>query len=450
MTAAPQRLLDELLTRHNDAAENAFCPVCLETSCSQCGREHFGCVTQMTVDGFFEALPCMALVERSGQIVARNSLALRLSGSDVSGSDEPTRVDAVLIGINNLPDIGRFRFDCLLTHGTAPPIPVSVVGHPGSFRGEPCRLLLLVERWEGFAAAIATERSFLEEVLDATAEATVIAYQNRILHVNQEFCRLFDYALSDCVGRELDDLVMPDGRLHESEMIMHTLRNGGRSAIDTIRRTGTGRLIDVTVLASRIRLGGDALGLFVVYRDISMQKQEEARLQYSVLHDTLTSLPNRTLFLDRVCLTLSRMRRRPDRIFSVIFLDLDGFKKVNDTFGHAAGDELLLTIATRLTHCLRPQDTVARFGGDEFAMLLDETGSAGEVEMVANRIQLEVQRPIPVAGSGAEAFVAASMGIVMASAQDADAEEILLHADSAMYAAKAAGKACHILYQQPG
>jgi Amt family ammonium transporter len=183
----------------------------------------------------------------------------------------------------------------------------------------------------------------------------------------------------------------------------------------------------------------------VTYRDIRQQKLEEARLKHTARHDVLTGLPNRSLFLEQVGLTLARLRRRPDRRFSVVFLDLDGFKQVNDTLGHAGGDKLLLVVADRLLRCLRPQDTVARFGGDEFALLLDESGSEAEVEAVAARIQTEIQQSILI--DGVEAQVSASMGIAIAVPEYESEREILLHADSAMYMAKSSGGGRHVTYQ---
>ena len=310
-------------------------------------------------------------------------------------------------------------------------------------------LVLEPERWcsesgDSLAGLTTAHPTFLEEVLDALPEAVAITRGTRVVYLNAEFCRLFGHERMQCLGQELDELVMPDGRLHESEMLLHAVGTHGRSSIETVRRTSAGELIDVAVMASPVRLGGDATGLFVLYRDIRRQKQEAARLQHTALHDGLTGLPNRALFLDRVRLTLARLRRRPDRGFAVVFVDLDGFKKVNDTLGHAAGDELLIEIGQRLRRCVRPQDTVARFGGDEFALLLDETGSGTEALQVAERVCAELRREVNVAGG--QGVVGASMGIAMASANYAEAEEILRHADLAMYAAKQGGKGRCVLW----
>ena len=308
--------------------------------------------------------------------------------------------------------------------------------------GEARRLLGIMED------ADEGEPSLLEEVLDATPEATVITHGPRVLHVNREFMRLFGYCSAECVGQELVELVVPVGRVHECEMMLHTLRKEGRAAMDTRRRRRSGEEIDVCVLIARLRLGGRAMGTLVTYRDIRRQKQEAARLQHSARHDPLTGLANRALFLETVNLTLARLWRRPDRSFAVIFMDLDGFKQVNDTLGHAAGDALLLEVAARLRLCLRPQDTVARFGGDEFALLLDESGGEEQVEAVAARIQGEMRVPMNLHGAagGSGTRVSASIGIALAKPEYESAEELVLHADAAMYLAKSAGGGRHVVY----
>ncbi len=389
----------------------------------------------------FETLPCMAMVERGGVIVARNEIARLLTGADQL--DEP--VGNVLIGASDF--VGRdrrFRFDCLLLRKEAAPMQVNAVTQGIVFKGETCRLLLMVERTEGYAGTPEENSSFVEDVLNATPEATVILHDGRILHVNREFSRLFGFSLAECAGQELDDLVMPDGHRHELEMIQHMLDKNGRAEIESVRRTKAGHNLDMSVLVARVRLAGAAYGMLVTYRDIRRQKKEAARLRYNALHDGLTGLANRALFLERVQLTAGRLKRRPDRSFAVIFLDLDGFKKVNDTLGHAAGDALLLEVAGRLKSCLRPQDTVARFGGDEFALLLDESGNEEQVGTVAARIQVTLRRPILI--GEVEAFVSASMGVAMATAAYVSAEQMMMDADAAMYLAKTSGKSRHVIF----
>lgn len=285
--------------------------------------------------------------------------------------------------------------------------------------------------------------ALLEEILDATPEATAITHGGRIIHVNRAFSLLFGYALHDCLGVELDGLVLPEGCLHENELIFYGLNEEGRSCIESVRQTRSGEQVPMMVLVSRIRLNGDERGMFVSYRDLRKRKQEEALLRHTALHDALTGLANRTLFLSRLELTMARLRRRPDRPFALVFMDLDGFKQVNDRMGHIAGDKLLHQVGERLVRCLRPQDTVARFGGDEFALLLNEVNGNNDLELLLQRVQVTLSEPFNL--DAGKVHISASLGAAVASPEYATVEEMLHDADRAMYAAKAAGKAGHVV-----
>ena len=160
-------------------------------------------------------------------------------------------------------------------------------------------------------------------------------------------------------------------------------------------------------------------------------------------HDSLTGLPNRTLFLDRVEQAVARARRQPRQI-AVLFLDLDGFKSVNDRFGHAAGDDLLNTVAERLLGCVREGDSVARLGGDEFAVLFEEAGRPEDVQMLSKRLLDALRSEIVIAGH--DVVVGTSIGVAIAAAGD-DAAALLRNADMAMYRAKALGKNRYFVYQ---
>ncbi len=160
-------------------------------------------------------------------------------------------------------------------------------------------------------------------------------------------------------------------------------------------------------------------------------------------HDSLTGLPNRTLFLDRVEQAVARSRRQ-ERQIAVLFLDLDGFKSVNDRFGHAAGDELLNTVAERLLGCVREGDSVARLGGDEFAVLLEEAGRPEDVQILSQRLLEALRSEIVIAGH--DVVVGTSIGVAIASPGD-DAAALLRNADMAMYRAKAMGKNRDFVYQ---
>jgi diguanylate cyclase (GGDEF)-like protein len=189
-------------------------------------------------------------------------------------------------------------------------------------------------------------------------------------------------------------------------------------------------------------LGADSLQRAIRYA--TDHRRSVARLQHDALHDPLTGLPNRTLFLDRLQQSLRRSHRRgADSGAAVLFLDLDRFKIINDSLGHHAGDELLRSVALRLDASLRPGDTVARIGGDEFTVLLEDVTDAREAAVVAERVLATLADPVQVAGR--ELHVSGSIGIALGG-PDVDPHELIRDADVAMYRAKAEGKARHSVF----
>lgn len=178
--------------------------------------------------------------------------------------------------------------------------------------------------------------------------------------------------------------------------------------------------------------------------DITERKQAEQKLMYDALHDVLTGLPNRALFLDRLGQAMAAARRRPDRGYAVLFLDLDRFKVVNDSLGHLAGDRLLMAIAHRLTACIRPEDTAARLGGDEFCLLLVDLHDLHEAVLVAERLQAALRDPFEL--DGHELPVSFSIGIAAGLPEYEQPGEVLRDADLAMYRAKELGRACYATF----
>jgi diguanylate cyclase (GGDEF)-like protein/PAS domain S-box-containing protein len=173
--------------------------------------------------------------------------------------------------------------------------------------------------------------------------------------------------------------------------------------------------------------------------DITSRRLMEEQLRHDALHDALTGLPNRLLFLERLAHAILRARRREQFLFAVLFLDLDRFKVINDSLGHHVGDELLIVISNRLQACLRPEDTVARLGGDEFAILLEDITDVSDATRIAERIHAELSWPVNL--SGFDVFTSASIGIALSSTTYDRPEFLLRNADMAMYRAKASGEA---------
>lgn len=172
--------------------------------------------------------------------------------------------------------------------------------------------------------------------------------------------------------------------------------------------------------------------------DITDRRKAEARLAHNAFHDNLTGLPNRAFFVDRLGHAVARARRNPRYCFAVLFIDVDGFKIVNDSLGHSSGDELLGIVAMRLKACVRPSDTVARIGGDEFAVLLDPVDGEEHTQTVAERLAAAVHGSFEVRGHTVQTSV--SIGIALSDRRYTDAQEILRDADTAMYRAKKSGK----------
>ncbi|MEH1976471.1 MAG: diguanylate cyclase [Nostoc sp.] len=189
---------------------------------------------------------------------------------------------------------------------------------------------------------------------------------------------------------------------------------------------------------------GNITGAVLVFQDITKRKQTEAQLIRNAFYDGLTALPNRVLFLDRLRQTIERSKRRSDYYFAVLFLDLDGFKEINDRFGHGIGDDFLVAIARRLESCLRSGDTVARFGGDEFTVLLEDIKDITDATNVAKRIQDSLRLPLNL--NGYQLSTTASIGITWNFSNEEEPATLLRDADIAMYRAKRQGKANYAIF----
>jgi diguanylate cyclase (GGDEF)-like protein/PAS domain S-box-containing protein len=183
---------------------------------------------------------------------------------------------------------------------------------------------------------------------------------------------------------------------------------------------------------------GESTRLILQMQDITDRKRVEERLIHEALHDALTGLPHRALYMDHLRKAVARWKRRDRGAFAVLFLDLDGFKGINDTLGHLAGDQLLVEFTQRVTANVRPGDTFARIGGDEFSILFDDLNDLNDAMVAVKRLQNTLKDPFMV--SGRELFITASIGVALSGPEYVDPEEILRHADAAMYRAKKLGK----------
>jgi diguanylate cyclase (GGDEF)-like protein/PAS domain S-box-containing protein len=276
-------------------------------------------------------------------------------------------------------------------------------------------------------------------LVELSPEAIIVQSDEKIVYANYAAANLFGAASAETLlGLAVADFVHPD---HHENFRAHErhLRGNQQSDLKAERFVRLdGQVRDVEVVMASVTYGGK-LATQILTRDITERRRAEDQLLHDAFHDSLTGLPNRALFIDHLKLAVTHCRRRKGYLFAVLFIDLDRFKVINDSLGHMVGDELLIAIAHRLEICLRDGDTIARLGGDEFTILLDGIKDYGDAQRVAERVQELLEQPFGL--SGRELFVTASIGIRYSSGGDEQPEDLLRDADTAMYSAKALGKA---------
>ncbi len=278
-------------------------------------------------------------------------------------------------------------------------------------------------------------------VFDRSGEGIIVtdAHQ-KILTVNNAFTQVTGYESEEAIGQtpRLLSSGKQDGLFYKS-MWTHIETHGWWQGEVWNKRKNDEIYPEWLTINAVNDPEGNVINYVGIFSDISVVKESQRKVEFLATHDELTGLPNRALFLDRLRQAIAHAERGVDT-FAVLFIDLDNFKVINDSMGHAAGDDLLKEIAARLRDCVRGSDTVARFGGDEFALLIEEA-TVAEAEMTAQRIADAMLRPHPIGRQNV--YPGASIGICLYPNDGLDPETLLKNADSAMYQAKDGGKRSH-------
>ncbi|HEX6736604.1 MAG TPA: EAL domain-containing protein [Azonexus sp.] len=314
-------------------------------------------------------------------------------------------------------------------------VDIRIVG--GYWNGQPVSICVAQDISERL---IAEERQKLAaSVFDHAHEGIMITDPGgRIVEVNATFSELTGYPRAEAIGQTAD--LLKSGH-HDAEFYVQMwrgIRDTGYWRGEVWNRKKSGEIFVELLTISTVRDRAGRISHFVgIFSDITLIKEHQQRLEHLAHFDALTQLPNRMLLADRMQLAMAQ-NARDGTVLAVCYLDLDGFKPVNDLYGHAVGDRLLIEVAQRLKTCVRAGDTVSRLGGDEFVLLFCGLGDIRESDHAIARVISTLTHPFAIAGHSIQ--ISASIGVTLYPQDGADSDTLLRHADQAMYAAKQSGR----------
>lgn len=294
-------------------------------------------------------------------------------------------------------------------------------------------LMVDITRHRQAERAMRESEERLGKFMDASVEGIVFHRDGVVTDANPPLCELLGFSLPEMLGRRTLEFIAPD----QIDRVSAVMRSGAEISYESVLVHRDGHRIPVEFIVRTMTRHGEHLRMTIV-RDIRDRQADQARIHHLAHHDPLTGLPNRMAFIERLE-QLTASHRGGEARLALLFVDLDQFKRVNDSLGHLAGDRLLQTVAARITAVLRATDVVSRFGGDEFLVLLGGAGDRAVVEEVARKLLVAIGAPIEV--EGRPISITPSIGVAMFPAHGRSPTELIRHADAAMYRAKASGRA---------
>ena len=301
---------------------------------------------------------------------------------------------------------------------------------------------------ERLSAALTESEQRFRAAFDHAAGMGLATADGAWLQVNNSLCQMLGYSEDELLKTNVQSVSHAEDVDWMQEQIENLVR-GSIASIQLEQRClrKDGQAIWVLLSVTKIaKPHADSASLVFQIQDISDRKRAEEQLVHEALHDTLTGLPNRALFIDQVRKSMARWKRRKHGAFAILFLDLDGFKGINDLLGHSAGDQLLVEFSQRLGSSVRPGDTFARLGGDEFTILLDDLNDLNDAIIAVKRLMAMLKDPFRLPGR--DLSITASIGVALSAEEYIDPNQMLRHADAAMYRAKQLGKGRYEIFDR--
>jgi diguanylate cyclase (GGDEF)-like protein/PAS domain S-box-containing protein len=360
---------------------------------------------------------------------------------EIIGPDAEARIQPAVDKVLSERVAVTYELELPAADGTPRWIEVHLIPQLGE-DGEPvasCVLINDITKHRLAERAVRESEARLDKFMRATVEGILFHKDGITTDVNPPCCELVGYTLEEMIGRHVLSFIADD----ERHKVKEVMRQGREVRYETAVVHKDGMRIPVEFIVRTLERDGEKLRMTIV-RDIRDRLDSEARIQHLAHHDSLTGLLNRASFMDRMALLLKHAERKGEML-ALLFIDLDNFKRVNDSLGHLEGDQVLTTVSERLVGALRGSDLVGRFGGDEFVVLLTDLTSRADIIVVLEALLSVVE--VPVKADGRALSVTPSIGVAVYPEDGRQADELIQHADTAMYRAKARGRATYQFFE---